>query len=183
MRGERNKDNRTREMVLNYVQSHPGSSVPEMMRVLQVPEGTLRYHLDYLARKDRLNSGIRGSKRCYYPAELSGSGSFPGIDPSSLTKEQVRILNAVKGNPGITRREISEATNLEGKDISRSLRKLKGTGIIWQIQNGGEPGYEYITDEGLKREMLKLLVMKLLEGNIDEDTFIFLKDQIIKDRE
>ena len=44
-------------------------------------------------------------------------------------------------------------------------------------------GDTQLTDEGLKREMLKLLVMKLLEGNIDEDTFIFLKDQIIKDRE
>ncbi|MGA1822542.1 MAG: hypothetical protein ACMUIG_08440, partial [Thermoplasmatota archaeon] len=59
--------------------------------------------------------------------------------------------------------------------------KLWGTGIICNIQNGGEPGYEYITDEGLKREMLKLLIMKLLEGDIDEDTFIFLKGKIVRE--
>ena len=181
MRGEREKENRTREMVHNYVKSHPGASLPDMMRILQIPEGTLRYHLDYLVRKEKIDTTLRGSRRCYFPSELSGSGSFPGVDPSTLSRDQIRIIEVIKRNPGISRSGITDMTNIGGKELSRNLRKLRGSGIIWKIQNGGEPGYEYITDEGLKKEMLKLLIMKLLDGDIDEDTFIFLKEQIVRE--
>ncbi len=180
MKGERRTENRTRKMVLNYVDEHPGSTLPEIKRVLQIPEGTLRYHIDYLSREDRIFSRKKKGKRCYYPSELGGRNALLSRDPDEISREQSRILDTIKDEPGISYRDILKRTNLSRNMLSRNLGSLKRKGVVWQIKNGGEAGYEHITDRGLRKEMLKLLVMRLLEGDIDEETFMSLKDEINK---
>ncbi|MGA1822599.1 MAG: hypothetical protein ACMUIG_08725, partial [Thermoplasmatota archaeon] len=143
MRGEREKENRTRDMVHNYVKTHPGASMPDMMRILQIPEGTLRYHLDYLVRKEKIDTAIRGSRRCYFPAELSGSGTFPGVDPSTLTREQIRIIDVVKRNPGISGSGISELTNLGAKDSGTYRYGYHALNKLFGFESLGEREFEH----------------------------------------
>ena len=54
-------------------------------------------------------------------------------------------------------------------------------GIVRKINNERNVCYEYITDDTLKYEMLKVLVIKLLNNEIDEQTFLKLKSRLKKD--
>jgi len=171
-------DHRTRRMVYNYISSHPGVSFQKIRHVLDLNSSTLRYHIQYLKRSGKIVLEMEGGKKFYYPR---GTGSAP-IDhqpePSDLTKKEKRVLNAIKRHPGISRRGISNYTNLNGKTTSKCIRTLRDKKLIWKVRSGRSTGYEYITKDKLKEEMLKLLIERFLNNEISKERFLALKKEL-----
>ena len=59
-----------------------------------------------------------------------------------------------------------------------SLNKLIEMKLIWQIEDNEEIGYEYISEEKLRYEIINLLLTKLLSNEIDEETYRLIKKKV-----
>ena len=80
MHSEKALDNRTRKMVYNYISKHPGVSFGSIMNVLDLTEGTLRYHLGYLERENKILSNLKGKHKCYYSNQRGKSYLKPNFE-------------------------------------------------------------------------------------------------------
>lgn len=165
-------DHRTRERLLESIKDRPGVSFSKLMRALNLNEGTLRYHLRYLERKDLISSKRLGTKRVYFSsASPTAMGTI-----TELTREQTRVLNVIRKYPGIGSKDILRSTELSRKGLKQIILKLKREHLIWEIKNGNGLGYEVITRMRMKEEMLVDLAERFLKDEIDQSTFIHLKE-------
>jgi predicted transcriptional regulator len=174
-------DHRTRRMVYNYISSHPGVSFQRIRKVLDLNSSTLRYHLKFLEKSGKVVLELESGKKHFYPR---GSGRDSGdyeSRPSELTKKEQRVLDTIKRKPGISKRGICNYTNLNRNSISRCINTLRDRKLIWKVRSGRSTGYEYITKEKLKQEMLKLLIDRFLHNEIDRDRFLALKRELEND--
>ena len=172
-------DHRTRRMVYNYISSHPGVSFQRIRKVLDLNSSTLRYHLQYLEKAGKIVLEMEGGKKFYYPRGL-GSDS-QGTESSELSKKERRVLESIKKNPGISKRGLSNYTNLNGSTVSKCIRTLRDKKLIWKVREGRSTGYEHISKEKLKQEMLKLLIDRFLNNEISKERFLALKEELEKD--
>jgi DNA-binding MarR family transcriptional regulator len=101
----------------------------------------------------------------YFDAELN-----------TLTRNQQRIIGVVRSKPGITKQDLIIKTRLNRKTLSYNLDRLLEQKLIWKV--GGETGYEYITKDKLRSEIYNRLLMKLLSDEIDEETFLKIKQKL-----
>jgi predicted transcriptional regulator len=179
--GEEALEHETRRMIYNHIISHPGVSYKVLKTVFSLTDGTLRYHLDYLERAEKISFGLEAGKRLYYPfhSEVTVASQLPGTaKPYKLTQLQERILNTIKQHPGITQKELMTSMGLKRFTIVNNVKKLLNLEIIRKTPNGKNVYYEYITNEQFRYELLKGLVIKLLKKEIDENTFINLKRKL-----
>ena len=183
MQSETTLDNKTRKMVYNYISRHPGVTFSTIMGVLELTEGTLRYHLNYLERCRKILSTSKGKHRCYYSKDRTKSDlkPFTGFDFNTLTKPQQRIATIIRHNPGISIGELVKITKLNKRDLQYNVKKLRDLMIIWKVGNGRNTGYEYVTKDKLRKELFKLLIVKFLHDEIDEETYLFLKEELEND--
>jgi predicted transcriptional regulator len=166
-------DHKVRRMVYNHVSSHPGASFGNIMKFLDIKKSTLTYHLTYLERADKIISKKVGRTRCYYCKDrpLSGKYPFPNAGLQSLTPKQKHIVNLIQDRPGISKKEICQISKLNIKNLDYNLKKLTDLNLIWTVKNDGMVGYEYITEEKLRDEVINRLIVKLLSNEIDEKKF------------
>ena len=110
--GEDALEHETRRMIYNHIISHPGVSYKILKNVFSLTDGTLRYHLDYLERAEKISFGLAAGKRLYYPFhnEIAAARQPSGTSKTyDLTPLQERILNTIKRYPGITQKELDKA--------------------------------------------------------------------------
>ncbi|MCK5561086.1 MAG: hypothetical protein KAJ51_10850 [Thermoplasmata archaeon] len=177
-------ENKIRKMIFTHIVEYPGVSFSTLKRIYDLNDSTLRYHLNYLERAERITSQIETGKLHYYPYQSDKRISdHENINPKiqDLTTHQKQILNAIKQYPGLNQTELIAKTSLKRHILTYNLSKLINLGIVRKINNERNVCYEYITDELLQYEMLKVLVIKLLNNEIDEKTFLKLKSRLKKD--
>lgn len=165
-------DHRTRELLLERIKEVPGISFGNLMKSLDLNEGTLRYHLTYLERKELIYSRKSGRKRIYYTSVCPG---FSMDIKRDLTKDQRRVLNLIRKSPGMSQNEILSSINIYKKDLKGIIEKLVGDHLIWEVENGNGICYEYITKEKLVNEIILDLVERFLKGEIEQTTFLKIK--------
>lgn len=168
----------TRRMIYNYIVEHPGVAFNELKKVFELTDGTLRYHIDYLKRSGKITNGLAGGKRVYYQ-NISGKlvttlKSKQG-NPYKLSIVQQQIINAVEKNPGINHNELASKTRLTRFKLRKNIVKLMDIGILRKMSHKNKVCYECITDGELEYKVVKTLVIKLLSGEIDEETFLEMK--------
>jgi predicted transcriptional regulator len=88
------------------------------------------------------------------------------------------VLRTIQNNPGISKKELIKLTKLNRKTIEYSLNKLAVNKLIWKVTYSRNEGYEYITEEKIRYEILNRLLNKLLSNEIDERTFQLLKEKL-----
>jgi predicted transcriptional regulator len=147
-----------------------------------ITDSTLRYHLNYLESKNEIRSQLEGRNKCYYPIEnlVINKTSDPDskFQVNRLTKNQERILETIKLNPWITQKNLIIKCGLKGFTVKYNLKKLISYGIVQKKENGRNTCYCHISDASLKKEILKQLIVKLLNHEIDEQTFLKLKHKL-----
>ena len=60
-------DHRVRRMVYNHIVAHPGVSFNILKKVFALNDSTLRYHLSYLKKADKIAFDDEKRMRKYYP--------------------------------------------------------------------------------------------------------------------
>jgi predicted transcriptional regulator len=178
--GEVDLKHKSRKLIYNYILSNPGVTFGNIMRFLDINKSTLMYHLTYLEKARKVFSIREGHRRYYYCIEKK----ITDIDPffrtylNKLNTTQIEILKLIKDNPGITKQDLIIRTRINRKNLNNILKKLGELNLIWLVKNSGILGYEYVTREKLRSEVLKRLITKLISDEIDEKTFKRIKKKL-----
>jgi predicted transcriptional regulator len=172
-----------RKMIYNHIVEYPGVSFSTLKKVFDLNDSTLRYHLQYLERNERITPNIEDGKVHLYPfndVHLSNSStaSKSSNSPHNLTQHQKVILNAIRQHPRITQKELGKRTALKRFILTYNLTKLIDLGMIRKNNHDHAVCYETITNQQLQNEILKVLTVKLLNNEITEQTFNELKKKI-----
>jgi DNA-binding MarR family transcriptional regulator len=144
------------------------------MRAISIHESTLRYHLEKFERRGFLSSKKVGRRRCYF----SYKGECISAEENKLSVKQKRVLHLIRSDPGITRKELRNKIAISGSDLDKILNRLVKMGKILKIRAKGAVGYELISKKKLKGKIFKQMVFRLINGEIDEATFIELLKEL-----
>jgi predicted transcriptional regulator len=118
-------DNFIRGRVFGHISENPGLRFTELKRKLNLPNGTLTYHLRTLEREGMIKSVVNGTYRVFFP----GSYRIPK-DFVKLSKAQRMILNVIREQPGISQKKITAETGLSRTTVNRIVHHLHGREII-----------------------------------------------------
>jgi predicted transcriptional regulator len=176
-------DHETRKMIYNHILTYPGVPYNILKHIFGLTDGTLRYHLEYLEKAERIMSNIENGRRCYYPLrnEVVVSRLFKNKPTGyKFTEIQQSIINIIKCNPGITLKDLIKRTGLSRFTINYNINKFINMGFIKKSNNANNVIYEYMTDELLRHEVLLRLTIKLLKREISEQEFIELKKKLME---
>ena len=174
-------DHHTRRSIFNHIATYPGVSFVTLRNIYQMPDGTLRYHLQYLERKKMILARILNGKRCYFPSDTKQSnqidpeGNLIGVPLSDL---QQKILHRIKSNPGSNQKEICSLVRCSRFTFDYNIRTLLSLGLVRKWKDGRSTRFEYIDQDTLVNEILKRAAEDLLTGKIDEDLFKRIKARL-----
>lgn len=174
-------ENKIRKIIFKHIQEYPGVSFSKLKSFHDLNESTLRYHINYLERGERIRSKLENGKLHYYPQNSMGTIKDPtGVNPKiqELSPHQEQILISIKHHPGINQSELIMKTSLKRHILSYSLKQLIDMGIVRKVNNGRNVCYEYISNDLLNYEILKMLAIKFLNNEIDEQTYLKLRKKL-----
>ena len=177
-------ENQIRKTIYSHIVEYPGVSFSTLKRVYDLNDGTLRYHLNYLERAQKIASKLENGKLHYYPyaqSTIDSKLASTNLKSRELTPHQELILNAIKRYPGINQTELIAKTSLKRHILTYNVSHLIDLGMIKKNNHVRNVCYEYIPDELLQYEMLKMLTIKFLNNEIDEQTFLKLRSRLKED--
>jgi predicted transcriptional regulator len=180
--GDKILDNKLRRLIYNQIVSYPGISYKKLKNIFELTDNGLRYHLNYLERYQKISSSKEKGANCsYFPHP--GSVHIPQstkniLDSYKLTSIQERILDFIMRYPGINHKELVARTGINRFKMKRNLNKLKELNLINNTRYKNSICYEYIPDVELKFRIMKELVVKFLNGEVDEETFLKIKKKL-----
>ena len=173
----------TRKMIYNHILVHPGVSFNILKKIFDLNDSTLRYHLNYLEKKEKISFGLERGRRYYYPNEndrvlYRNSDATGTIEPYELSKVQEHIIGTLQKYPGINQKELIKRTGINRLTLNKNIKKLMTLCIVRKVPDGNKVCYKYLETEQLRHEILKRLFIKLLRKEIDEETFLNLSRKL-----
>lgn len=130
----------TRRRIYDHVCSVPGAHLRKIQRDLDMPLGTLEYHLRQLEKHDMVVTREDGRFKAYFPSE--------GMDRRDrdylyfLRQEMPRRLALeVADRPGVSFQELKETVPVSGSTMSFHLKKLIEAEIIRDEKIGRQKIY------------------------------------------
>ncbi|MBN2065473.1 MAG: helix-turn-helix domain-containing protein [Candidatus Thermoplasmatota archaeon] len=142
-------DQFVRGEIYGFIKTHPGVHYNQIMRELDVKNGTLSYHLHMLEKTGMVKSRKEGLRfRAFYPTGMK----FPQEERYRLTELQTKILHSVKQNEGINQKEIARMLDEKHQTINYNIRVLQQAGLIRLRKKGRstncflfEDAYRHVT--------------------------------------
>jgi len=116
-------DNRKRKMLLEIIKNNPGITVTQLQKMTNINRNTLRYHVDFLEKKNMIYSIRIGNRRLLFPI----GEDLNCLHLSDRKKQIIEIL--LKSN-GISIRRLSEMLNISQKTVYYHIKHLKELGIV-----------------------------------------------------
>jgi hypothetical protein len=101
-------------------------------------------------------------------------------DSEGLTLDQRRLLKVIKDHPYITRGEISGMMPSGNESLKNDLQILIRKRIVARNGDGPQATYLFITAEELKARVIGVLIKRLIAREIDESTFLRLREELEK---
>jgi len=120
-------DQFVRGEVYGLIKTNPGVHYNQIIRELNVKNGTLSYHLHMLEKTGMIKSRKEGIRyRAFYPTGVK----FPKEERYRLTELQMNIIKTVKENEGISQKEIASTLNEKHQTINYNIKVLQQAGFI-----------------------------------------------------
>jgi DNA-binding transcriptional ArsR family regulator len=118
----------TRKRIYDTIVSSPGLHLRELSRLLDIPLGTLRYHLSYLEKHELINAQKDHRYKRYYSRKLSPQQKRI---LAKLRREIPRgIVLFLLLNPNSKHSDLLENFDLSPSTITYYLKRLTAEGII-----------------------------------------------------
>jgi len=165
-------EHKTRKLIYDYVQTHPGTNISVLKSFFNLNKSTLKYHLVYLEKNKKIRSEISNGKTCFFC--LDGANR-PNND---LTKTQSRIIAVVKEKPNITQKEIIRKTKKNQKTVSYNLNKLIEMDLIIKEESKGKNHYKEKPKKNVRDQVMKRMIQMLLDNEISPEKFKSMKKRL-----
>jgi len=171
----------TRSRLLDLIKREPGLSMMEIVNSLGLAEGTLRYHLKYMERKEMIQSErIDGRKRYFSPGTKHKKKLRREKLEIGLTGKQRRLLELIGNNPGIDQKRLCILSRFNRFVVSYHLDKFGKLGLVKKERSGRNVLYFKTDENELRRRIISAMVEDLSKGKMDEDRFLRLMEDLEK---
>ncbi len=121
--------NEKRQMIVDYINEHPGEHYREIKRKLSMPSGTLRHHLRTLETASMIRGHRDGKYLYYFPYSVRNV-------PPVLTPAQKEIVETIGKRPGLTARELAKSMGKTRRAVHHHLSEMSDLGIVRPEANG-----------------------------------------------
>lgn len=126
-------DQFVRGQIYGFVKTNPGVHYHEIMKKLDMKNGTLSYHLKVLEKTEMIKSRREGLRyRAFYPVGMK----FPEEERYRLTELQINILKIIKEHRGISQKEIAKILNEKPQVINYNIKVLRQAELINMRKHG-----------------------------------------------
>ena len=129
-----------RKCIYDFVCSSPGCHLREIQRRLEIPLGTLEYHLDYLVEHELVSIREEGGYKRYYPV-----GMMRSVDKNilSLLRQDIprRLVMHLLLNPDCRFGDLAREFDVAPSTLSFHVAKLVKGGIVTKRRTGRETTY------------------------------------------
>ncbi|MDQ3902374.1 MAG: ArsR family transcriptional regulator [Thermoproteota archaeon] len=149
----------TRNLLLNYIEQHPGIRYRELLRLTGLVNGVLTYHLAGLENENmiKVERGLRITR--YYPVNVSEKES---AILNFVRHEPIRqIVLFILEHDMATFNEIVAHTGKAPSTVSSHLKRLKEAGII-SVRHG-----EYYLYRLVERDLVAEVLSKYKTSFVD----------------
>jgi predicted transcriptional regulator len=126
-------ENENRIRILTQILKNPGIHHNELLRNCNLQKGQLQWHIDVLLRNHIIKKEKHGQYTVYIPIANSYDTKELFITKSKTTS---KILDIIKGKPGINSSEISRILNLSRNTVKYHVDKLSKEKLITLIKIG-----------------------------------------------
>lgn len=144
----------TRRRIYQFVQQRPGAHMREIGRDLEIPMGTLEYHLHYLTKANLLVTR-QDPRYTRYFAE--GELSRRDKDVLALLRQKVprQIAAHLLLTPASSHGALLEKFALAPSTLSFHIKKLVNAGLVSQEKAGRENLYKVVEPELVARVLIQ----------------------------
>lgn len=122
--------NDNRNLALAYVRQHPGSTMYEISRGMQMNMGTVRYHILILSMNHKITTFNEGKFVRYFPNSGAYSPEEQQIIALMRRDATGRIILALRDSPGLTNVELCERLGQPESAVSKLLKELHAKGVV-----------------------------------------------------
>jgi predicted transcriptional regulator len=130
-----------RKRIYDFVCASPGCHLREIQRRLEVPLGTLEYHLNYLVERELLSIRDEGGYKRYYPV-----GMMRSVDRNilSLLRQDIprRLMMHLLLHPGSKFGQLAQRFDVAPSTLSFHIAKLLKAGMVSKTRTGRETTYK-----------------------------------------
>lgn len=157
-----------RDKLLRYINGNPGIRYRELLRLSNLTNGALAYHLALLEKSDRIQVDRNENKKMtrYYSNNIPiQETNIIGYTRQDATRQ---IVLFVLENDLCTFDEVVEHTKKAPSTISWHLKRLKEAGII-SVQHGQYHLY-HVTDREMVAEVLRKYKQRFIDKVVDRYT-------------
>jgi DNA-binding MarR family transcriptional regulator len=130
--------------ILGFVTENPGEAYNHIRRELELPNGSLSYHLQVLERAGRVRCVRDGRYARFFTPDALRRG-YPSRVLSDI---EGRIIETILDNPRISQKEIALLLDEKPENVGYHLRKMVRAGWIDSYTRGRETHYDLTTMEG-----------------------------------
>ncbi len=144
----------TRRRIYQHLQKHPGAHMREIGRELDIPMGTLEYHLHYLVKADLLTTRQDPRYTRYF---ATGELSRREKDVLAVLRQKVprQIAAHLLLEPGSSHGQLLTKFALSASTLSFHLKKLVTSGIVGQEKSGRENLYRVLEPDLVARVLIQ----------------------------
>lgn len=143
-----------RRQLYRLVQRYAGYHFREIERKSGLSTGSVKYHLDYLARHNLIKQKKEGNNLRFFPLNInSQNATLLGL----LRQRSVRhILLFILIHETCNHEQIVESVSLSPSTVSWHLKKLEDAGVICSHKEGRFKSYSIQIE---KEEIINLLII------------------------
>jgi predicted transcriptional regulator len=124
--------NALRKRIMDYISDNPGIHYRAILSDLDLPMGSLSYHLNRLEKAQYIKSRQDGMYRRFYGKGKRAEMKF------FLSDIQESILSVIKENQGISQSKIANKINVSRKVVNYHINILDRAGLIFVETKGRE---------------------------------------------
>ncbi|MEW5760939.1 MAG: winged helix-turn-helix transcriptional regulator [Candidatus Thermoplasmatota archaeon] len=147
-------DLESRKKIFDFVTSSPGCHMREIQRRLNMPLGTVEYHLRYLTRNELIILKDDGHYKRFYPKSTLAS-----VDKTllALLRQEIprKIVMFLLLHPNSSFSKISDDFALSPSTVSFHLEKLVSKNVVKKEKVGRESIYSIVNEN----ETAKILLL------------------------
>jgi predicted transcriptional regulator len=130
-----------RKRIYDFVCASPGCHLREIQRRLEIPLGTLEYHLNYLVERELVSIRDEGGYKRYYPV-----GMMRSVDRNilSLLRQDIprRLVMHLLLHPGSKFGDLAQKFEVAPSTLSFHIAKLVKAGMVSKTRSGRETTYK-----------------------------------------